>query len=109
MRIQTNFSDADASDAIRNYVERRLRFALGRSGQRVGQITVRIRPDGPSGSHCRIRAEMMPFGLVVVEHSDPDLFTAIDRVTGKLGRQFGRELDRIRHSRMSRDSVRLVA
>ena len=109
MHIQTNVNDSDASDAVRSYVERRLRFALGRFGERVGHITVRIRPDGPFGNHCRIRAEIVPFGQVFVEQSDPDLFTAVDRASGKMGRQFGRELERIRNARVSRESVRLAA
>ncbi len=109
MHIQINVNDADTSDAIRNYVERRLRFALSRFGQRVGHITVRIRPDGPFGKNCRVRAEVVPFGEVVVEQSGSDLFSAVDRAAGKIGRQFGRELDRIRNSRVGRDSVRLAA
>ena|SRR5690348_15019474 len=109
MQLRINVNDADASDAIRSYVERRLRFALSRFGQRVGQITVRIRPEGPSGNSCRIRAEVVPFGQVVVEQNDSDLFMAIDRAAGKMGRQFSRELDRIRNSRLGRESVRLAA
>lgn len=109
MHAQINVNDANASEAIRSYVDRRLRFALSRFGQRVGYITVRIRPDGPSGSHCWIRAEVVPFGQVVVEDSDSDLFTTVDRATGKIGRQFGRELERIRNSHVGRDSVRLAA
>ncbi|HJT68577.1 MAG TPA: HPF/RaiA family ribosome-associated protein [Terriglobales bacterium] len=109
MRIRVNVNDADASDAIKNYVERRLRFTLGRFGRRVGHITVRIRPDGPSGNQCRIRAEVVPFGQVIAEQTDSDLFAAVDRAAGKIGRQFGRELERIRSSRVGRDSVRLVA
>jgi len=109
MQIRTNVNDADASDAIRSYIERRLRFALGRFGQRVGHITVRISPDGPSANHCRIRAEMVPLGQIIVEETDSDLFTAVDRAAGNIRRQFGRELEQIRNSRVGRESVRLAA
>lgn len=109
MHIQMDVNRADASEAIRSYVERRLRFALGRFGERVGYITVRIRPDGRFGNHCRILAEMVPYGQVVVEQADSDLFAAFDRAVGRIGRQFGRELERIRNSRVGRDSVRLAA
>jgi len=109
MQIRFNVDDADASDAVRSYVERRLRFALGRFGQRVGHITVRIKPDGPAGNQCRIRAEVVPFGQVIAEQTDSDLFAAVDQAAGKIARQFSRELERIRNSRVGRESVRLAA
>jgi hypothetical protein len=49
----------------------------------VGQITVRIGADGPGERQCRISTELLPFGRVVVEETDPDLFVAIDRATGR--------------------------
>src|ERR1051326_4977317 len=107
MQIRTNANDAENAEAIRSYIERRLRLALGRFGQRVGHITVRISPDGPSANHCRIRAEMVPLGQIIVEETDSDLFTAVDRAAGNIRRQFGRELERIRNSRVGRESVRL--
>jgi ribosomal subunit interface protein len=109
MHIQMHVNDADISEALRSYVERRLRFALGRFGERVGQITVRIGPDGRVRNHCRLSAEMVPFGQVRVDQTDSDLFTAIDRAVGKIGRRFGRELERIRNSRVRRESIRLAA
>jgi ribosomal subunit interface protein len=109
MHIQMHFNDADVTEALRNYVERRLRFALGRFGERVGQITVRLGPDGRVGNHCRLTAEMLPFGQVRIDETDSDLFTAIDRAAGKIGRRFGRELERLRNSRARRESIRLAA
>jgi ribosome-associated translation inhibitor RaiA len=104
-----HINDADLVKAFSSYVERRLRFALGRFGRRVGQVTVRIDGDGPAESRCRISTEVLPFGRVAVEESDPDLFAAIDRATGRIGRLFGRELERARDARMGRESVRLAA
>ncbi len=109
MRVATHLNDADLSEAFKSYVERRLRFALGRFGGRVGQVTVRIGGDGPAENRCRISTEVLPFGRVAVEESDPDLFAAIDRATGRIGRLFGRELERARDARVGRESVRLAA
>jgi ribosomal subunit interface protein len=108
MHIQMHFNDGVAAEALRSYLDRRLRFALARFGRRVGEIIVRVRPDGPSGNHCRISAEVLPFGQVAIEQADSDLFTAIDRATGKIGRQFSRELERMRNARVGRESVRLA-
>ena len=109
MRIAMHMNDAGLEEAFQTYVERRLRFALGRFGSRVGQVTVRVAADGPAHSSCRIAAEIVPFGRVTVEERDPDLFAAIDRATGRIGRLFGRELERVRDSRVGRESVRIAA
>ncbi len=104
-----HISDADLVKAFKFYVDRRLRFALGRFGGRVGPITVRILGDGREKSRCRIDAEVLPFGRIAVDESDVDLFAAIDRATGRIGRLFGRKLERARDARVERESVRLVA
>jgi putative sigma-54 modulation protein len=109
MRITTHFKGTDVERAFELYVERRLRFALGRFGGRVGQVTVRVGADGRTLNECRISTEVLPFGHVSVEESDPDLFAALDRATGRIGRVFGRELGRARDSRMGRESVRTAA
>jgi len=46
MQIRMHFNDGLADEALRSYVDRRLRLALARFGRRVGEINVRIRPDG---------------------------------------------------------------
>jgi len=109
MQVSTHVNDADLAQALQQYVERRLHFALSRFGGRVGQVTVRISSDSPATSRCRISTEVMPFGRVAVEESDPDLFTAVDRATGRIGRLFGRELERYRDARVGRESVRTAA
>ena len=108
MHTQMHAHGADLIAALQTYIERRIRFALGRFATRVGQVTVRVKTEGKLGNQCRISADLLPFGQVAVEDSDIDLFAAIDRATGKIGRQFGRELERIRH-RPGRDSIRLSA
>ncbi|MGE5111324.1 MAG: HPF/RaiA family ribosome-associated protein [Acidobacteriaceae bacterium] len=109
MHVAINLNNADLVEPFKSYAERRLRFALGRFGGRVGHVTVRISEDGPTQHRCRISAEVLPFGRVAVEETDPDLFAAIDRATGRIGRLFGRELERAREARVGRESVRLAA
>ncbi len=109
MQARMHVDGADLTGAFQNYIGRRLRFALGRFGDRVGQVTVRVRTEGRLGNQCRVSAEILPFGQVAVEESDFDLFAAIDRATGRIGRQFGRELGRIRDARVGRQSLRLAA
>jgi putative sigma-54 modulation protein len=109
MQLAMRSNGADLVEGFNSYVERRLRFALGRFGGRVGHVTVRVDADGRSASRCRISAEVLPFGHIEVEESDPDLFIAIDRATGRIGRLFGRKLERARDARVGRESIRLAA
>lgn len=106
MHIAMHINEADLAEAFRSYVERRLRFALGRFGARVGPVMVRIGVAGRVKRSCRVSTEVLPFGRVAVEESDTDLFAAIDRATGGIGRLFGRELERSRDLRVARESVR---
>ena len=109
MQVVMHRNDVDLAEAFTSYVERRLRFGLGRFGGRVGQVTVRMSADSSAERQCRISVELLPFGRVAVEETDPDLFAAIDRATGRIGRLFGRELERVRDARVGRESVRLAA
>ncbi len=109
MHTEFRIQNTDLAEVFKNYVERRLRFGLGRFGDRVGSVTVRVHGGGNVESECRISAELRPFGRVAVEEKDSDLFAAVDRATGRIGRLFGRELERSREARIGRESVRIAA
>ena len=109
MQIAVHHYRTDLTEALRVYVERRLRFSLDRFRGLVGRVIVRISPDGPKEIRCLVNIEVDTLGRIAIEEIDADLFAVIDRVTGKLGRLLGRELERKRDARMSRESVRLVA
>lgn len=109
MQAVIRINDSELKAVFQAYVERRLRFALSRFEGRVGQISVRINGGGRTDYRCRISAEGLPFGRVVAEETGPDLFIAVDQATGRIGRLFGRELERAREDSVSRDSIRLAA
>lgn len=109
MQTVVRINDKELAEAFKSYIERRLKFGLGRFGTRVGQVTIRLTGGGKEEHRCRISAEVIPFGRVAVEEADPDLFLAIDRAAGRIGRLFGRELERVRESRITRDSIRMAA
>ncbi|HYG99049.1 MAG TPA: HPF/RaiA family ribosome-associated protein [Terriglobales bacterium] len=109
MQIDVRTHSLDLAEVLKSYLERRLRFALSRFGERVGQITVRLSRNARTEVECRISTELKPFGRVAVEEADTDLFAAIDRATGRIGRLFGRELQRTHDARVGRESVRLAA
>lgn len=108
MHVEFRIQNIDPAEVLRGYIERRLRFALGRFGDRVGQVTVRVTGSG-NENECRITTELRPFGRVAVQESDPDLLAAVDRAAGRVGRLFGRELERARDARTSHESIRMAA
>jgi putative sigma-54 modulation protein len=111
MDVDVRIHCADLAAALCNYVDRRLRFSLGRFGGRLGQVKVRITdlngPRGGADKSCRISAELLPSGkLIWQEAVDPNLFVAIDHATERIGRTFARELERLLDLRYQRESVR---
>ena len=109
MRIAMHTNEVDLATAIESYVQRRLRFALGRFGDRVGHVAVRIGADGKANFFCHIHSELVPSGRVGLLERDPDVFSAPAPATGRIGRLFGRELERTRDARIGRESVRMPA
>jgi putative sigma-54 modulation protein len=109
MQVELRTVNIDMAEVLRSYVERRLRFALGRFGERVEVVSVTVSRNARNEAICRISTHIVPFGRVGVRETDRDLFIAIDRATGKVGRLFGRELQRARETREGRETVRLAA
>lgn len=108
MQVELRTVNTDTAEVLRGYVERRLRFALGRIGEGIGPVSVTVSRDARGEATCRISSNIVPFGHVGVRETDPDLFIAIDRATGRVGRLFVRKLQRSREARTGRESVRVA-
>ena len=109
MEVQIHIHNTDLVDALQEYVERRLRFSLRRFVGRLGRVRVRVTDvNGPRGGvdkSCRVSAEMLPSGkLVLQEAVDANLYVAVDHATERIGRSVGRQVERDRE--VSGDSVR---
>ncbi len=97
MRLQVQGNDHALAQAMRSYIERRLRLTLGRYVGRLAHVTVRVadaaEADTRAGCGCRISAELVPSGcLLRHEVSDPCLFTAVDTAVERMGRSVRREV-----------------
>ncbi len=110
MEIDVRLLEADLRNAVKTYAVRRIRFALGRFSSRVGGVVIRISDtNGSRGGVdqcCHIATDLMGVRKIVVEHTDADLFTAIDRACDRLAQSLRREMERTRESRTTHDSVR---
>jgi ribosome hibernation promoting factor len=99
MQAELRIRNMDLADVLQGYIDRRLRFALSRFGDRVGRVVVTLPDVNGTGrgvvKSCQISAELRPFGQVTARETDPDLYTAIDRAAGRVGRlsavRLGRE------------------
>lgn len=85
---------------LKEHIERRLRFALGRFADRINQVRVRFADvNGPRGGvdkHCQIAIALSPRGVVRVEGSGDDPMALACLVAKRAGRAVRRALSRRR-------------
>jgi ribosomal subunit interface protein len=107
MNVKLHTTNTDISGALRYHIERRLRFALSRVGERVGHVSALITGTVGRNVECQLSAEVLPFGRLASQASAPDLMSAIDKAVDKLARLFEKEQDRARV--VDRQSIRIAA
>ncbi len=101
MNLDVRSESASLESALRTYIARRLHFALGRFAGRLGRVRVRVEDVAGAGdltdASCHIQAELVPSGRILRQEAvDRNLYIAINLATERIGRSFGRELDRAR-------------
>lgn len=81
-------------------MERRLRFALGRFGDSINRVTVRLTDlNGPKGGidkECLIVVKLQKGGEVIVQGSGMDCSATLNYCADRIGRAVDRELSRNR-------------
>ena len=99
MKIQIRCRNIAITEALRARVERRLGFALSRFGERIGRVVLQFSETndqhGYVDKRCEIEVGMRPRS-VRVEHTDADLFVALDRAADRASRSVARALERER-------------
>jgi putative sigma-54 modulation protein len=98
VQVELKAHSTDLADSLRGYIERRLNLNAGRFFDQVIRIRVRVSglngPRGGTRTSCRISIEVKPLGKLVVQESDLDAHTAIDRAAARLGRLLSQRLRR---------------
>jgi len=88
MRLNITGINLSATDALRVYIERRIRSAVGRCAHYVRMVRVSFTDvNGPRGGHdkqCKIYADLVPYGQLMINDTDRDLYCAISRSTARL-------------------------
>jgi len=100
MRLEMHGVNYGLADELKAYIERRLRFALGRFESRIDGVTLRLTDvNGPRGGidkRCQVAVALVPRGVVMVEGFDHDPFALVARVAKRVGQSVRRELGRRR-------------
>ena len=96
LKDQSHHRPADLAD----HIERRLRFALARFGNRVEKVIVFLQDrNGPKGGIdkvCRVLAKVQGCGAIMAAVADSDWHAAVDRATTRIGHTVSRRLGRMR-------------
>jgi ribosomal subunit interface protein len=100
MRIEIRGRRMNLTEALREHVDRRLRFALGRFASRVRRVVVRLEDlNGPKGGvhmECRIAVKADGGLQALVADRHADLYAAIDRAADRMNRLVARQMERVR-------------
>jgi len=106
MTVDIRAMNFELTDAIRDHALKRLDAVLTRFGDRVSAVAVRLGDvNGTRGGidkRCHLEAALPGAAAVVVEHTDKDLYEAINQATGRLKRALGRQVGRDRSARLTR-------
>lgn len=100
MRLEVRGMGMDVPDSLHLYLERRLRFALGRFAPRIRSVVARLGDlNGPRGGpdkHCQLTIKLDPAGDLTVEDAADQFTIAIDGAADRAARATARRLDRER-------------
>ncbi len=100
MQIEIQARNFPLTQAMRSHVERRLGFALSTRHEHIQRILVRLSDiNGPRGGHdkcCQIQVVLPQLADVIVEDTESNLYSAIDRAADRASRTVARKLARQR-------------
>lgn len=106
MKWVLHANGVECTRSLREYIERRLVFALSRFDTRIGKVDVYLADhNGPKGGldkSVRITVPIHRIGTVTAQVVDCDWMVTIDRVTTRMAQQIRRELERTRQANRSR-------
>ena len=103
MKLEVRSRGYKLSEALQLHIERRIEFAIDRFAHRVSSVTARVtcRKNGRTNQDqlCTLEVHLIPFGTVVIEERNADLYTAVDRAADRLGAGMARLLKRAQPDR----------
>ena len=102
MRIDIRGLGFPLTAALLDHTQRRLRFALTRTSDRIKRVVVRLGDaNGPRGGEdkfCKIEVVLEDAPAVLIEDAGADLYAVIDRAAGRAGRTVAKRVERLREN-----------
>jgi hypothetical protein len=96
MQIDIRSLNGRVNESQHAHVERRLLYTLGRFGNRVRRVMLRLEDlNGPRGGldkRCHIEARLAGRGVLVVDVRDVELEPAVSRAAERMARRVREEL-----------------
>ena len=109
MQMDIQSQGFSLTDGIRDYVMKRLGYALAHGDAAITRIIVRLSdingPRGGDDKRCLIEVRLKAAAAVVIEDTEADLYVAIDRAAERAGRTLTRRLARQREFAPSKQEV----
>lgn len=100
MKLQLNTRGVAEDPTLKDYVERRAQFALGRFSPRLRHVLVMLEDEnGPKGGkdlRCRVELKLEAGDSLHVEEGDTHCRVAVDRALDRAARNLVRHLERLR-------------
>lgn len=110
MEIDIRSGGVDLLEALRAYLQRRIRFRFDRHPKSIRKITVRLNEQNTSKAHgrafCQIHAELNPSGETLVRETATDLYHAIGGGIERLESAFHGRRGRQRDAERRFESIR---
>ncbi len=107
MKIEIRQHLKSSSKNLHDYIQRRLQFSLGRFGDKIRSVTVRVMDlNGPKGGldkKCQVMAKLNSKTLVM-EGVDQDFYVIADVTIERLQRKIAREIDKMNSYRLGFNS-----
>ena len=100
MKLTIRARHLDLSPELRDQLQRRLDFALGRLATAIRAVDVTIAdingPKGGADKQCRIHVRGPTMGTIVIEHLGTDVMSTVSLAAERAGRAVARSLERRR-------------
>jgi ribosomal subunit interface protein len=101
MQIDIQARGFDLTDALREHAKKRLAFALHWAHDDVREIKIRLSdvngPRGGEDKRCLIQLPLIGKTAIVIEETELNLYTAIDKAMHRLERVLAKRLEKARN------------
>lgn len=109
MLIEVTNRNVTLADGVREWIERRLQFALGRFSSCIRRVSV-VFSDvnggrGGCDKQCRMKITLIRGGEVVIEDIDPSVLTVVANIAERAARSVSRVLEHRREDRGHTEQV----